>query len=298
MNFVYLEDLMNIALILNYNNYVQTIKCCRNILLIDCVCNIVIVDNGSRNDSLHLLKKEFLNSKRVSVIGTKTNLGYARGNNFGLKYIERKCGISNKNVIFIVNPDSLVTYDNICSIVRIVKSKIKCGMVTNLINNTNKSAWYHINKCRAFLFNFWFIRLLLSKINVYDNKLYDVYGNQKIQSVDVVTGAFFGIRQDVFKLVNYFDEATFLYYEEEALSAKLRINGYQSYLDTRLSFKHIGSTSTKFPLYTIKKINDTSKMYVLKKYYKASNLYLFTFKCVQNLDNFILKYLFKKGRTK
>lgn len=87
---------MKIGLILNYRNYRQTIACCRNLIKAG-LDRIVVVDNGSSNESLAKLKSSLGNEAKVSILGTKANLGYARGNNFGLQAIEKKVWASGRS---------------------------------------------------------------------------------------------------------------------------------------------------------------------------------------------------------
>ena len=79
-----------VFLILNYQTYTDTIELV-NELLSQEIGNrkIVIVDNCSPNGSYGHLQQEFANSIYVDVIQSGYNGGYAKGNNFGLLYIEK-----------------------------------------------------------------------------------------------------------------------------------------------------------------------------------------------------------------
>lgn len=90
------------VVVLNYMNYDYTVKCVES-LLNDNYKDvfIVIVDNGSNNDSLSILNKKFKDIDNVNIISLNENLGYAKGNNEGIKAL-RNIGIEN---IFIANSD-------------------------------------------------------------------------------------------------------------------------------------------------------------------------------------------------
>lgn len=47
---------------------------------------IIIVENGSNDNSSKLLKKRYKDNQKVDVLILKENLGFAKGNNFGCKY--------------------------------------------------------------------------------------------------------------------------------------------------------------------------------------------------------------------
>ena len=90
------------AVVLNYKNYKDTIVCVDSILMqTEVDVEIVIVDNFSQNNSVEVLINRYKGLKNVQVIGLNDNLGYAKGNNQGIKQL-RDMGIS---YIFIANSD-------------------------------------------------------------------------------------------------------------------------------------------------------------------------------------------------
>lgn len=90
------------VVVLNYKNYEDTLSCVRS-LLNDSYSNteIVIVDNGSGNESVKVFNSQFCDYKNVTVIALEQNMGYAKGNNRGISFLRNK-GIEN---IFIANSD-------------------------------------------------------------------------------------------------------------------------------------------------------------------------------------------------
>lgn len=77
-------------IILNYIDYLDTIKTTNEIMKINGNKSIIIVDNCSPNDSFNNLKKTFNSNQCVSVLKAKSNLGFARGNNLGYRYALEK----------------------------------------------------------------------------------------------------------------------------------------------------------------------------------------------------------------
>ena len=72
-------------IVLNWNGKDDTIECIQSLFKINYSnFDIIIVDNGSTDNSVEIFKKEF--TKKIHIIETKKNLGYAGGNNFGIKY--------------------------------------------------------------------------------------------------------------------------------------------------------------------------------------------------------------------
>lgn len=281
---------MKIGVILNFRKYNQSIKCCEELLSSN-VDKVIIVDNCSPNDSYKKIQKYFLRIKNVFVIRTEHNLGYAKGNNFGLRFAENRWGISNKNVIYIVNPDSIINEKNIRDISNFIYKKDNAGVVTVNLNNMVSNAWHHIKPWKIFFINFWLVRWLLLKVGIREGGFYKKNSNVESQPVDVILGAFFGINQKLFYEIGYFDEGTFLYYEEEILYFKLNELGYQNYLLNTSTFNHIGRGSTSLKKVQFKRINDRSRLYVLKKFYKVNNIYVLFTNLVNMVDDLLLMIL-------
>lgn len=86
---------MNIVyLILHYLAGDDTIECVDSIL--NATANsehnthIVVVDNGSTNDSYTKIQEKFKSNDKVTLLHSDKNLGFARGNNIGFKYAKNK----------------------------------------------------------------------------------------------------------------------------------------------------------------------------------------------------------------
>ncbi|MEM2247842.1 MAG: glycosyltransferase, partial [Thermoproteota archaeon] len=75
------------VVILNYNGR-RFLETCLKSLLNSTYKNfeIVVVDNGSKDDSVEYLKKNFSNNERVKIVQLGKNYGFAEGNNIGYKY--------------------------------------------------------------------------------------------------------------------------------------------------------------------------------------------------------------------
>ena len=77
-----------IAVMLNWNGKVNTIKCLFYLTKLNYTnLEIIVVDNNSQDDSIAEIKFRFPN---VEVIRNNKNLGYAKGFNSGIKSAMRK----------------------------------------------------------------------------------------------------------------------------------------------------------------------------------------------------------------
>ena len=89
--------------ILNYLNYEDTIEC------IQCSLNqkytnydVIVVENGSSNESYEILKNSYINYSQVTIIRSYVNLGFAKGNNLGIQYAREKL---KADYVFVCNSD-------------------------------------------------------------------------------------------------------------------------------------------------------------------------------------------------
>jgi GT2 family glycosyltransferase len=92
-------------IILNYLNYQDTFECVASTAIDQYPAKeIIIVDNGSPNDSRDRLAEKFRNSKGVHLVFSDQNEGFARGNNLGIRYATENLGCS---FVLLVNNDTL-----------------------------------------------------------------------------------------------------------------------------------------------------------------------------------------------
>lgn len=279
--------MLKIGLVLNYRNYKQTIICCINLIKAG-VDKVTIVDNDSPNDSVNQLHAALDQYEQVSILTTNANLGYARGNNVGLHAIEHKYGLAEDHVIFVVNPDSLVSSENIEQVTGFCLSHADAGTVTVLQNPDQKVSWHNLTKKRALLYNsriFSKIALLFGKEEARPYQTNQM--NAESIKVDVNSGAFFGIRQTVFSGVGYFDSETFLYYEEQALTFKLQAQGYQNYLLLTSSYVHQGQGSTQLATRKVLGYYQQSRRYLLEQYLRAGKIALCLYDWTIKLEDFL-----------
>lgn len=89
--------------ILNYENYDETINCVESIESHNILYKyIVIVDNGSKNQSVSILNSTF-DKKNIIVLSSEKNLGFAQGNNIGIRYLREMRQI---DFVLLLNSDT------------------------------------------------------------------------------------------------------------------------------------------------------------------------------------------------
>ena len=86
--------------ILNYNRGSLVLDIASDFCKYDCIDEIAIVDNCSTDNSREILVRH--NNKKINILFSKENSGYAKGNNLGLKFLKEK----GCKYCFVVNPDT------------------------------------------------------------------------------------------------------------------------------------------------------------------------------------------------
>jgi len=101
-----ISDLNIAVVVLNYENYHETIECVNSILEQTYrQFNIIIVENGSQNESFSILNDLFENNPFIKILKNEINLGFAKGNNVGIKYVREELKV---DFIFILNSDTVL----------------------------------------------------------------------------------------------------------------------------------------------------------------------------------------------
>lgn len=219
--------------ILNYMNYEQTKNCVQSIFDVNQEAHILIVDNNSPNESYINLKEIYKKSNNIEVIKNHENAGYARGNNFGIKYLINK--YSDIDYIAIMNPDvELCEKQYFDKLIRILDNRnnfavISGLMITNGTIDTSYAGWKLPTKSEVIWNGPLSRQWKRSARRICDDGL--IY-------IDVVSGSCFLIRRLAFEKVGLFDERTFLYNEENILGIKLKKEGYVCGIYPKLFYKH------------------------------------------------------------
>lgn len=97
--------------VLHYRSVQYTIDCVQSIkkLQNSNEIDIVIVDNGSCDGTGEKLRERYSSDRRIHVVISKENLGFARGNNLGYFFAKNEIG---SDYIIVINNDILFTQKN------------------------------------------------------------------------------------------------------------------------------------------------------------------------------------------
>lgn len=287
-----------VILILNYNSYKLTINNVKKILKLNCDIRIVIVDNCSTDNSLNEISNIFCHYENVHILNNKRNTGYAAGNNFGLKFIEKN--MPEVKYVTIMNPDiELMHEDTLIRLRNVLKNDKNLAIVScQTIFNNEWRGFTDIGWKFPSYKNLCLSGTLLGKLCGVD--VNDSYSSFEIKNdmcfIDVIPGCFFMANMDFFKEVGYFDESTFLYFEELILSNKFsRINKKEAVIiDDFVYHNHqIKDSNVKnynHRLFDRKCFHD-SKIYFVKNYANLNKVKMMFCLLINNVD-FIFKSIY------
>ena len=229
-------------IILNYNSkqltidLVHTLEALISSYTFLSYSTIIVVDNNS--DDKEALTVYFENNElhhSILLINT-LNSGYAAGNNIGLKYAyeefskEKKKDNSIWGGVFILNPDIVIQDVGILDfLVKLLKANKKMAMIgpkVLLPDGTTqgpfreRSGWCLVIKRFG-----WPVSRIFTKL--YRKLSLKIC---KYRKVYAIVGCFFLSDLEKFYSIDFFDENTFLYYEENILAERYRkYNWYVGY---------------------------------------------------------------------
>ena len=263
--------------ILNYNDKENTIKYVNQIKEYDILSKIIVVDNLSTTEN-EFKNLQVLKSSKVDIIQSEKNGGYSYGNNFGLRYIDDIYENEFEYVI-ISNPDVSVKEINILKTIEFLNENKKVAIASPRMyfskGPARRSAWkkrkYSIDLANCTRLTQLFLYLLF-KSGEYSKKDFE----KEYLKVEAIAGSFFIAKHKIFKEVGYFDEKTFLFFEEDIIGDKLKEKGYEIYSLNHLKFMHYES-QTIGKLYNSFKKQDMlfdSRIYYHKTYNKINNFEL------------------------
>ena len=189
----------DLTIVINTFNSDEKIYSCLD--SVDDDINILIIENSNNHNFKEKLEKKYTN---VHCELTGKNLGYAKGNNFGLSKVK-------SNFALILNPDTVIKNKTIENFF-ITSSKYSDFSIIAPAIQEKKDIDAHIN-------------------------------TNNIIEVDSVKGFAMFLNLKNFQEIGFFDENFFIYFEEIDLCKRLRKKGKKIYLDPNIIIEHIGGSS-------------------------------------------------------
>ena len=276
--------------ILNYNNAKDTIICVESIKKINTSKSdyfIIIVDNKSTTDEFELLfnslacdkskvvenfdhgieniESTFQIGESLFLIRSSTNLGYAGGNNLGIKFCLFKV---KTDYFWILNNDTTVDKESLNELISVSKDFEDNALVgSSLFDYNNHSIpQAYFTKYNKFL-------------GVTKSVMHDFNGvlpKENLFTLSYLVGASFLFSMSVFRTLKYLPEIYFLYYEDIEFCTTAKKMGMQLVVSNRSLVYHKTGGTTNNGLKVKSNLSD---------YYYIRNKLLFT---RRNYPNYLI----------
>ncbi len=208
---------------------------------------ILLIDNGSADDSLKQFTDCYEKNKHVVILETQKNLGYVGGNNFGIRFALKK----EFDYVLLINNDVLVDPN----------------FLENLFSSAQKNPSYKILGPKIYFapgFEYHYDRYKKSERGKviwaaggqmdWDNILGSNIGVDEVDkgqfdqintSIDFISGCCMLIESKIFNEIGLLDEKLFMYLEDVDFCQKAKLKGYELAYIPKSVIWHINAGSSK-----------------------------------------------------
>ena len=250
---------------INYNNAEITGDFLESVVYLDYDnIEVIVVDNASKEDPSEKLKTVY---PQVKIILSETNLGFAGGNNLGIKE-------AKGDYLFFVNNDTVLTKDIFKGLLEIFEKYPDAGVVSpkfHYYDSPGTVEYAGYNKVNTFT----------ARNSMVGCKTHDFGQYDEIKTTNYAHGGAMMVPRKVVDEVGLMPELYFLYYEEFDWCEQIKRKGYKVYYQYKSLIYHKESMSV-------------GKKSTLKTFYLNRNRILFMRRNVKGLSflGFILYYTF------
>ncbi|UKK63566.1 glycosyltransferase family 2 protein [Prevotella communis] len=244
---------------INYNGLKDTCELIESLPLEDKSIEVIVVDNASEEDEATIITNRY---PQVKVIRSEKNLGFAGGNNLGIKAAQGK-------YLFFINNDVILKpqTSDIRHLISRLETDDKIGAVCPKI----RFAWddYPIQFAGYTPLSRYTMRNRSIGFGETDKGQYDT-----AHQTPYAHGAAMMVKREVLEKVGLMPECYFLYYEELDWSMMFTRAGYAIWYEPACTIYH-------------KESQATGQNSPLKTYYLTRNRLLFVKRNIQGLRRYI-----------
>lgn len=186
---------------------------------------ILVVDNNSTDDSVSLIRKKYPD---LNLIVNSANLGYAAGNNVGIRHALN----SGSDFVWIINADVTVSTASLQALLQAAENYPSAGIFGSKIyfapgyeyhkDRYTKSQLGHVIWYAGGVVDWANIQGIHPGVDEVD------HGQFKADTeTDFVTGASMFVRKEVYHKIGLLDERYYLYYEENDFCQRAKKAGFK-----------------------------------------------------------------------
>ncbi|OGM63143.1 hypothetical protein A3A52_03525 [Candidatus Woesebacteria bacterium RIFCSPLOWO2_01_FULL_39_14] len=269
--------------ILSYNTKAITDKCLAGVLVAKEFCEeklknkvkVTAIDNASLDGSTDMIEKKY---PWVNLIRSKTNLGFAKGNNLGMSGVKTP-------YILLLNSDVFLGKDTLIKALNYFYKNKSCDILSVRFRYPDgrfqPSGGYSPTPLKTFAWMMGidsvpYIRKILKPIHIWDESFYSSFektppfqggdesnlicrpllevkpallargGRHKNERIlEWASGAFFLLKRDVYEKTGGFDENMFLYMEDIEWCKRIKDKGFRICFTPEIAVVHLAGASSK-----------------------------------------------------
>jgi N-acetylglucosaminyl-diphospho-decaprenol L-rhamnosyltransferase len=223
---------------------------------------VIVSDNGSTDGSVEKIKQQF---PAVRVVENRANLGFARGNNSGIRE-------AHGEYVLILNPDTIMHEGSLDRWMEFADRHPEAGAFGCKVHNPDGT---YQESARRFQTP---TRLLVAALYLrpLEYRAPEVFADQYLRwegdterEIDWQSGCCVMFRAEVLKQLNGFDEQFFYQYEEVDLCRRVWDAGYPIRFTPTASITHLGGQSVgRFPIRFVIEVSRNRYRYYYKHFGK------------------------------
>jgi GT2 family glycosyltransferase len=216
--------------VLNWNNRAVMLEC---VDALGCVeptgARVLVVDNGSTDGSVDALRARV---PAVDLLSLPENLGYAGGNNAGIRQALRQ----GAGAVLLLNNDTRVAPDFLDGLLAVLNESCDVAAVSSAIMRLDRPEVLQ----EAYIDIYWGFGLIRRRgVNALPGEGFD-----RVRTVDAVVGCSMLVRREALEDVGLLDESYFAYHEEIDWCVRARRRGWRLVFQPYSRVYHHFSKST------------------------------------------------------
>lgn len=199
---------------------------------------VIVVDNGSKDDSVKMVEKEF---EDVILVKNKKNLGFAAANNLGVK---KASGV----YLLFLNSDTVLKRYSLVKPLKFIKNHPKVGAIT--IKLILASGEIDIDNHRGYptpwsaFCHFFGLSKIFPKSTLFNSYHLGLQKFNRVHTIPVAAGSYLIVKTKLFLELGGWDESFYFYGEDIDLCYRINQSGHKIIYYPLVSAIHLkGATS-------------------------------------------------------
>lgn len=254
--------------ILNFNTVDLTRTCLQTVFaskLGKYTMEVIVCDNGSTDQSREMIRKEF---PLVFLIDNKKNLGFAAGNNPGIRKAKGR-------YVLLLNTDTEIPQNTLRVMLTFMDNNSEVGASTCklLLTDGSIDPACHRGFPAPWAAFSYFLKLeqLFPKSKLFGGYHLGYKNFETIHEVDVISGAFFLVRKEVIIQVGMLDEEYFFYGEDMDWCYRIKEAGWKIIYNPTVTTLHRKKQSGRSNVDTVRRKRTEMYFYQYNKLFYKKN---------------------------